>query len=145
MFECRGGAFVNSGADSDRLDVMPGAGQLGAGIQSVAAIAPGSGHYQHVSRVGGIRQRLCQQRCGCLRDMAGGLLHEGVIGADQRRLSVPDGLHGIGIHDPRITVFTMPHVALTPRSFGALLAAGACGVRVPPPARLGAARRAYTG
>ena len=77
--------------------------------------------------------------------MAGGLLHESVIGADQRRLSVPDGLHGIGIHDPRITVFTMPHVALTPRSFGALLAAGACGVRVPPPARLEAAHRAYTG
>ena len=51
---------MNSGADSDRFDVMPGAGQLGAGIQSVAAIAPGSGHYQHVSRVGGIRQRLCQ-------------------------------------------------------------------------------------
>jgi len=60
MFECRGGAFVNSGADSDRFDVMPGAGQLGAGIQPVAAIAPGSGHYQHFSRIGGIRQRLCQ-------------------------------------------------------------------------------------
>ena len=145
MFECRGGAFVNSGADFDRLDVMPGAGQLGAGIQPIAAIAPRPRHDQHVSRIGGIRQRLCQQRCGGLRDMAGGLLHEGVIGADQRRLSVPDGLHGIGIHDPRITVFTMLHVALTPRSFGALPAVGACGVRVPPPARLGEARRACTG
>ena len=145
MFECRGGAFVNSGVDSDRLDVMPGAGQLGAGIQSVAAIAPRPRHDQHVSRIGGIRQRLCQQCCGSLRDMAGGLLHEGVIGADQRRLSVPDGLHGIGIHDPRITVFTMPHVALTPRSFCALLVVGACGVWVPPPARLGVARRARTG
>ena len=145
MFECRGGAFMNSGVDSDRLDVMPGAGQLGASVQPVAAIAPRSRHDQHVSRIGGIRQRLCQQCCGSLRDMAGGLLHEGVIGADQRCLSVPDGLHGIGIHDPRITVFTMLHVALTPRSFGALPAAGVCGVRVPPPARLGEARRASTG
>ena len=145
MFECCGGSFVNSGADFDRLDVMPGAGQLGAGIQPIAAIAPRSCHDQHVSRIGGIRQRLCQQCCGSLRDMAGGLLHESVIRADQRRLSVPDGLHGIGIHDPRITVFTMPHVALTPRSFGALLVVGACGVRVPSLARLGAVRRVCTG